>query len=222
MHIATFDTEQELHKNGYDIIAGVDEVGRGPLAGPVVVAACVIRDTRDFLSDPKSDQWRLVRDSKLLSDKQRKEAFAFIKEKFYVGVGQSNPSTIDRINILQATFLAMKKAVADVEYVIDKAGAYADAEKMMIMIDGNQLIPHFTREQLCVAKGDQIAKSIAAASVIAKVLRDNLMEKYDKKYPAYGFAAHKGYGTKAHIDALNEHGATSIHRTSFAPVKRVL
>ena len=222
MKIATFEKEKKFQSDGYHIIVGVDEVGRGPLAGPVVVSACVIRDTVEFTSNPEDDQWRLVRDSKLLSEKQRKVAFSFVKEKFYVGVGQSNPSTIDRINILQATFLAMKKAIADLEKVIDKENAYADAEKMMIMIDGNQLIPNFTREQICVAKGDQVAKSIAAASVIAKVLRDNLMETYDKKYPEYGFGAHKGYGTKVHMEALQEYGATPIHRTSFAPVRNVL
>lgn len=222
MRIATFEKEKEYHKSGYHIIAGVDEVGRGPLAGPVVVSACVVRDINDLDADPEQDQWRLVRDSKLLSEKQRREAFTFVKEKFFVGVGQSNPGTIDRINILQATFLAMKKAVADLERAIDKEGAYADAEKMMIMIDGNHVIPNFTREQACVAKGDQVAKSIAAASVIAKVLRDNLMEKYDKKYPEYGFGGHKGYGTKAHMEALQKHGATPIHRKSFAPVKNVL
>ncbi|PID52401.1 MAG: ribonuclease HII [Candidatus Moraniibacteriota bacterium] len=222
MEIATWEKEKHFHKKGYNIIVGVDEVGRGPLAGPVVVSACVIRDIADFNANPEDEQWKLVRDSKLLSEKQRKTAFAFVKEKFYVGVGQSNPSTIDRINILQATFLAMKKAIADVEHVMDKERAYQDAEKMMIMIDGNQVIPHFTREQVCVAKGDQVAKSIAAASVIAKVLRDNLMEKYDKKYPEYGFAKHKGYGTAQHIQALNQYGATPIHRTSFAPVRNVL
>lgn len=222
MKIATFEKEREYSQRGYQIIVGVDEVGRGPLAGPVVVSACVIKDINDFLDDPQQDQWKLVRDSKLLSEKQRKEAFSFVKEKYYVGVGQSNPSTIDRINILQATFLAMKKAIADLEHVIDREGAYADAEQMMIMIDGNQLIPNFTREQVCVAKGDQIAKSIAAASVIAKVLRDNLMEKYDTKYPQYGFRTHKGYGTKVHMDALQKYGATPIHRKSFAPVKNVL
>lgn len=222
MKIATFEQEKSYIKNGYHIIAGVDEVGRGPLAGPVVVSACVIRNVNDFSADPEKDEWRLVRDSKLLSEKQRKEAFTFVKEKFFIGVGQSNPSTIDRINILQATFLAMKKAIADLEKVIDKEDVYEDAEKMMIMIDGNQKIPNFTREQICVAKGDQVAKSIAAASVIAKVLRDNLMETYDKKYPEYGFGGHKGYGTKAHMKALQKHGATSIHRKSFAPVKNVL
>jgi ribonuclease HII len=222
MKIATFEHEKKLCDQGYHIIAGIDEVGRGPLAGPVVAAACVIRDVADLSADPQKDHWRLVRDSKLLSHKQRKEAFSFVKDRFFIGIGQSNPPTIDRINILQATFLAMKKAVVDLERSIDKACAYTDAERMMIIVDGNQSIPHFTREQMCLAKGDQISKTIAASSIIAKVLRDDLMEKYDKKYPTYGFGAHKGYGTKVHIAALQKYGATPIHRRSFAPVKNVL
>ncbi len=222
MKIANFDTEKQLRAKNYHMIAGVDEVGRGPLAGPVVACACIVRDVNTFDADPEDGRWKLVRDSKLLSEKQREEAFAFIKEHFFVGVGQSNPQTIDRINILQATFLAMKKAVYDVERAVDKEHAYADAETMMIMVDGNKAIPHFTREQLCVPQGDKKAKSIAAASIIAKVLRDHAMQKYDAKYPQYGFGAHKGYGTKQHIDALNRFGATPLHRTSFGPVKRVL
>lgn len=222
MKIATFEKEKEYQRKGYDIIVGVDEVGRGPLAGPVVVSACVIKDMIDFGVDVEDEQWRLVRDSKLLSEKQRNSAFSFVKEHFFVGIGQSNPITIDRINILQATFLAMKKAIVDLERVLNKEYAYEEAERMIVMIDGNQRIPNFTREQVCVAKGDQIAKSIAAASVIAKVLRDNLMKKFDKKYPDYGFDAHKGYGTKVHMEALQKYGATPIHRKSFAPVKFVL
>lgn len=222
MKIATFEKERILQKNGYDIIAGIDEVGRGPLAGPVMTAACVIKDVNDFDSDCEDEDWRLVRDSKLLSEKQRLKVFEFIHGKFFIGVGESSPETIDRINILQATFLAMKKAVTALENEIDKTSVYVDAERMMILIDGNQLIPNFTREQMYVAKGDQIVKSIAAASIIAKVTRDALLVKYDTKYPAYGFAQHKGYGTKVHMTALRKYGATPIHRKSFAPVKRVL
>jgi ribonuclease HII len=222
MKIATFRTENELRSNGYRIVVGVDEVGRGPLAGPVVVAACAIRDFSDLSDHGDDPQWRLVRDSKTLSKKQRVNAFTFIKEHFYIGVGQSNPSTIDRVNILQATFLAMKKAIVDIDRMIDKSGEYSSGEKMMILVDGNNMIPHFTREQMCVKKGDQIVKSIAAASIIAKVLRDTRMEQYDHIYPQYGFAAHMGYGTRQHIDALQKYGATPIHRKSFAPVKNVL
>ncbi|MFA5985848.1 MAG: ribonuclease HII [Parcubacteria group bacterium] len=223
MKIATFEKEKAYGDAGYEMIVGVDEVGRGPLAGPVVTAACVIKDVAHIACDTDRDKrWDLIRDSKLLSEKQRKEVYAFIEEFFYIGIGLSTPDTIDRINILQATFLAMKKAVVDLERVIDKACAYADAQRMIVLIDGNQLIPNFTREQACVSKGDQIVKSIAAASIIAKVTRDTMMEKYDAQYPQYGFAAHKGYGTKVHMDALTQYGATPIHRKSFAPVRNVL
>lgn len=221
MKIATFEKEKELQEQGYHIIAGVDEVGRGPLAGPVVTAACVIKDVSDFEIKPDHDMWKLVRDSKFLSEKQREEAFDFVREKFFVGIGKCSPRAIDEINILQATFLAMKKAIDGLEKDIDKNGAYADAEKMMIMIDGNQLLPNFTREQICVAKGDSISKSIAAASVMAKVARDKIISQYDEEYPEYGFAKHKGYGTKIHMEALEKYGATPIHRKSFAPVKKV-
>jgi ribonuclease HII len=200
----------------------VDEVGRGPLAGPVVTAACVIKDVSDFETVPDEGMWKLVRDSKLLSEKQREEVFEFVREKFFVGIGKCSPRAIDEINILQATLLAMRKSVEALEKDIDKNNAFVDAEKMMIMIDGNQLIPNFTREQICVAKGDQISKSIAAASIIAKVVRDKIISQYDKDYPEYGFARHKGYGTKMHMEALKKYGATEIHRKSFKPVKEVL
>ncbi|XLQ19784.1 MAG: ribonuclease HII [Candidatus Moraniibacteriota bacterium] len=222
MKIATFEKEKKLYENGYHIIAGVDEVGRGPLAGPVVTAACVIKDIKDFDVVTDEGSWKLVRDSKLLSEKQREEVFEFVRERFFVGIGKCSPKAIDEINILQATLLAMRKSVEALEKDIDKNNAYADAEKMMVMIDGNQLIPNFTREQVCVAKGDSISKSIAAASVIAKVVRDKIISQYDKDYPEYEFSRHKGYGTKIHMEALQKYGATPIHRKSFAPVMRVL
>lgn len=222
MKIATFEKEKALQNDNYDIIAGVDEVGRGPLAGPVVTAACVIKDVTDFEIIPDEGEWKLVRDSKLLSAKQREAAFKFVREKFYLGIGRCSPRAIDEINILQATLLAMKKSVEALEKDIDKNNAYVDAQKMMVMIDGNQLIPNFTREQIAVAKGDSISKSIAAASIIAKVARDKIISQYDEKYPEYGFAQHKGYGTKAHMIALHTYGATPIHRKSFKPVKKVL
>ncbi len=221
MEIATFARERALQKEGYDIIIGIDEAGRGPLAGPVIAAACVVRETDFFVSGTTDAQWRLVRDSKLLSAKQRQEAFAFVRENFFVGIGESGPETIDRINILQATFLAMKKAINALERTIEKNNAYMNAREMMILVDGNQIIPNFTRKQQYVAHGDCIVKSIAAASIVAKVTRDEKMMAYDKLYPAYGFGAHKGYGTKAHMEALQKNGATPIHRKSFAPVKKV-
>lgn len=223
MKIATFEMEKKYYARDYQIIAGVDEVGRGPLAGPVVTAACVIKEPLIFEAYAKDDKrWERIRDSKSLSEKQRVEMCEFVREFFYIGNGLSSPETIDRINILQATFLAMKKAIAELEKNMDRVHAYADAERMIVLVDGNQVIPNFTREQVCVAKGDQIVKTIAAASIIAKVARDTMMQKYDTQYPQYGFAGHKGYGTKMHMDALKKYGATPIHRKSFAPVRNVL
>ncbi len=222
MKIATFEKEKEFQQNKYDVIVGIDEVGRGPLAGPVVAGACAIKNISDFGVECDRGDWKLIRDSKLLSQKQREETFEFVREKFFVGVGKCSPKAIDEINILQATFLAMKKAFDALEKEIDKSDIYTDAEMMMVIIDGNQLLPNFNREQSTLSKGDQISKTIAASSIIAKVVRDKMMEEYDKKYPEYGFARHKGYGTKIHIEALQKHGATPIHRKSFKPVKNVL
>lgn len=223
MKIAHFDVERTYHKKGYQVIVGVDEVGRGPLAGPVVTAACVIKDVHFFTANNTLEKsWDLVRDSKSLSEKQRIQAYAFVEEHFYVGLGMSTPETIDRINILQATFLAMKKAIVAMEREMERDHALVHVERLIVLVDGNQKIPNFTREQACVAKGDQIVKTIAAASVIAKVTRDKMMKAYDNMYPQYGFGLHKGYGTKIHMQALKQYGATPIHRKSFAPVKNVL
>ena len=221
MQIATFEKEKELNKK-YNIIVGIDEAGRGPLAGPVVAGACAVKNISDFDFVTSEDKWKLVRDSKSLSQKQREEALEFVREKFFVGIGKCSPRAIDEINILQATFLAMKKAFDALEKEIDKHSVYADAETMIVMVDGNQLLPNFTREQMSIAQGDKISKSIAAASIVAKVVRDKIISGYDKDYPEYGFAKHKGYGTKEHMEALKKYGATEIHRKSFKPVKQVL
>ncbi len=226
MKIATFDLEKTLRDGTQgNVICGVDEAGRGPLAGPVVAAACVIKDAALYTraSVTENGVWRLVRDSKSLSEKQRNEAYAWICEYFHVGVGISTPATIDRINILQATFLAMKKAVQDVAGHMTRATS-AEAQhvdvRLLLLIDGNQKIANCSHAQRCIPRGDTHVKSISAASIIAKVTRDRIMIDYDAQYPLYGFAAHKGYGTAAHLNALRTHGATPIHRKSFAPVAR--
>lgn len=223
MDIASFDKEKILHDAHGDVVCGVDEAGRGPLAGPVVAAACAVKDVslyRDAVATQNST-WRLVRDSKSLSEKQREEAYVWICDYFHVGVGISTPATIDRINILQATFLAMKKAVQDMAQrmaSVASADAHRGNTQLLLLIDGNQKIANCSYAQHCVPRGDTHVKSIAAASIIAKVTRDRMMIAYDKQYPLYGFATHKGYGTAAHMNALRTHGATPIHRKSFAPV----
>jgi ribonuclease HII len=201
------DKEKSLFASGLGLIAGVDEAGRGPLAGPVVAAAVSLR--ADFLLDPvKLEKLKAVNDSKKLTAKKREELFEIIKaECFEFGVGICDHETIDRINILQATFLAMKIAVGQLKSTPDR-----------LLIDGKFIIPNSSFNQEAIIDGDALVFSIAAASIIAKVTRDRIMDEYDKKYPNYGFAQHAGYGTKMHMDALTKHGPCLIHRKTFKPI----
>lgn len=203
--------ELELIKSN-KLVIGVDEVGRGPLAGPVVASACWA-DPSFFKKEFKNKE--LVRDSKTLSEKQRERIFEFIKKnkKFKIGIGQVEPKTIDRINILNASLLAMRLAVEDLISQIELK------QEVFILVDGNRTIPGLKFFQEAVNKGDQKIFSIAAASICAKVFRDNLMLQYHQKYPQYGFDKHKGYGTQKHLLALKENGICEIHRKSFGPVR---
>lgn len=218
-----FTYEQVLRQSYPEtMFFGVDEAGRGPLAGPVVATAA--RYKRDEFQIPEGleKEFSFIRDSKTLSEKKREEMFALIYEHFDVGVGIIYPETIDRVNILQATFLAMKEAVGDIQRVIKKQSTGDNHQKILLLIDGNQKIPNLSLLQKTVVSGDKIVKSIAAASIIAKVTRDWMMNDYDAQYPEYGFKKHKGYGTKMHMEALKVHGPTSIHRVSFAPVAQAV
>lgn len=223
MRETTFEKEREWALEGYTFVIGVDEAGRGPLAGPVVASATTVRNFQfpisNFQTEEEEQEWKLVRDSKTLSEKQRERAFEFVQENFFVGIGIVHPETIDRMNILEATFLAMKEAVADVKRAIGaERGAAAAAEDMMLLVDGNMRIPNLSVAQEAVVDGDARVRSVAAASIVAKVTRDRMMLEYERAYPAYGFERHKGYGTKEHMDALRRHGACPIHRMSFKPV----
>ena len=179
-------------------VAGVDEAGRGPLAGPVVAAA-VILDKRNIPDG--------LNDSKKLSEAKRKALFDIIMHNAYVGIGISEPEEIDRINILHATMVAMQRAVADLPKPPDA-----------ILIDGNRC-PAFDIPVQAIIKGDAKSLSIAAASIIAKTVRDGLMFEADVRFPGYGHTGHKGYPTKAHRQALQEIGASPIHRRSYGPVR---
>lgn len=184
-------------------IAGVDEVGRGPLVGAVVAAAVIL--------DPNNPIEGLA-DSKKLSEKKREALAIEIKEKALSwGIGRAEAEEIDAINILQATFLAMKRAVETLSVKPDH-----------LQIDGNRCPPDLDYSMEAIIKGDSKIAAISAASIIAKVARDAEMVALDKRYPEYGFAAHKGYPTKKHREALLQYGAISEHRTSFKPVKSVL
>jgi ribonuclease HII len=195
--------ENRLKANGFVRIAGIDEAGRGPLAGPVVAAACILPDGILFSQ---------LNDSKQLTPEQRDTLFAEITtcSGLIYGIGIIDVKTIDRVNILQATFLAMRKAVEALSTKPD-----------FLLIDGNQ-IPHFEIPTESLVQGDGLSISIAAASIIAKVTRDRIMIELDEKYPKYGFRRHKGYATEQHRQAIHEHGPCPIHRKSFDPVRSML
>lgn len=211
---SNFDLENALRVDGYVFAIGVDEAGRGPLAGPVVASAAILRDRQIDLNDAN---WGFIRDSKKLSEKKREKMFDFIHENFFVGVGICNHETIDRVNILEASFLAMKAALNDLK----KQVRFQD-QKHIILVDGNKKIPNLSLDQKAIIGGDGIVKSISAASIIAKVTRDRLMLEADARYPQYQFKKHKGYGTKLHVDALHKFGPCEIHRRTFEPVKSLL
>lgn len=199
------ETENKFFQLGYQLIGGVDEAGRGPLAGPVV-AACVVIGS-DFKIEP--GDLELVADSKKLSAKKRELIFKAIREKVLdVEIGVVSHEDIDKINILQASFLAMRRAIKKLKIKPD-----------YILLDGGFKIPKLDKPQTAIIKGDAKVWAIAAASIIAKVSRDWLMTEADKEYPQYLFAKHKGYGTKEHLEMIAKYGPCPIHRRSFAPIK---
>jgi ribonuclease HII len=222
MKNSDFELEKKMLEKGFDFVIGIDEAGRGPLAGPVVACAATIKESQISNlksqinpNEPIDKIWDLVRDSKKLSAKQREKVFDFILENFYVGVGICDHQTIDRMNILEASFLAMKAAVTQLTH---NSQLTTHNSKCIILVDGNKKIPNFSVEQLAVVGGDKIVKSISAASIIAKVTRDRMMMEMHEKYPEYGFDKHKGYGTKFHMEKIFEHGPCEIHRQSFEPM----
>jgi len=187
-------------QDAYPLIAGIDEAGRGPLAGPVVAAVVVLNPKRPI---------RGLADSKQLTPKERERLFAKIRERALAwSVARATVTEIDTFNILQASFLAMQRAMAKLTVKPHK-----------ILVDGH-LHPIFACQVAteAIIKGDESEPAISAASIVAKVLRDRLMTMLDKKYPNYGFAQHKGYGTAQHLKALKVYGPSRIHRRSFAPV----
>lgn len=179
------------------LTAGIDEAGRGPLAGPVVAAAVIIPEHKAIPD--------LIKDSKKLSEKGREEMYEFVTKEYIWGVGIISEKIIDQVNILQATFQAMALAVAELKI-----------KPKLCLIDGNQSNHLIKIPQKTIVQGDQTVKEISAASIVAKVTRDRIMLKYHKQYPKYNFAENKGYGTKEHIEALLKYGYCKIHRRSFA------
>ena len=187
--------ENEARGAGYSRILGVDEAGRGPMAGPLVVGGVIFPE--DFYDER-------INDSKKLSAKKREELFDIIKEEAVsVGIGMASPERIDEINILQATYEAMRQAIANLSI------------KPELLLNDAVMIPGVDIKQVPIIKGDAKSISIGAASIMAKVYRDHMMEEYDKVFPGYDFASNKGYGSKEHIEALHRLGPCPIHRCSF-------
>ncbi|MFO7760800.1 MAG: ribonuclease HII [Thermodesulfobacteriota bacterium] len=191
-----------MHRQGFSIVAGVDEAGRGPLAGPVIAGAVVL---------PPSCDYRYFKDSKKLSVKAREEVFDYIKEMNYpVGIGSADPDEIADFNILQASLLAMQRAVAGLSSWPD-----------FLLVDGKFSVPVDIPQNILI-RGEGKSASIAAASVVAKVSRDKIMVELHKKFPCYNFQKHKGYPTREHRMLIREHGPSAVHRRGFKGVKEFL
>ena len=193
--------EKELYVQGINLIAGVDEVGRGPLAGPVVAAAVIL---------PQNCKIKGLNDSKKIPKKKHKEIFQAVKDSaLAIGIGIMDNHVIDQVNIHEATKLAMKEAISQLE-----------PQPEHLLIDAMRLDLPIT--QTSIIKGDANSLSIAAASIIAKVTRDNIMANYDQEFPGYDFSQNAGYGTAKHLEGIEKHGVTPIHRTSFEPIKTLV
>lgn len=193
--------ENNLYNEGVTLIAGVDEVGRGPLIGPVVACACIL---------PVDFYHKDIKDSKKLSEKKREEMYKIIKENaISIGLGIVSEKVIDEVNIYEATKIAMKEAIKNLN--ITPEHVLIDAMKLELNIPSTSII-----------KGDDKSESIAAASIIAKVTRDHMLDEMDKEYPMYDLKNNKGYGTKKHLEALQTYGPCKYHRVSYSPVRNAL
>ena len=202
-----FDIEDKTIREGFEYLIGVDEAGRGPLAGPVVSSAVGIE--ADKFYEITENFKNKTGDSKKLSPLTRQKAYYEIIEKLDVGIGIIGHEVIDKINILEATKLSMLKAVNSLKN---------KTENYCVLIDGNMKLKK-EKNYVDIIKGDSICFTVGCASIIAKVVRDEIMDAYAKMYPKYGFESHKGYGTKKHIEAIKKFGIVSIHRKSFSPCK---
>lgn len=198
-------TLKEFDEKYNEIILGVDEAGRGPLAGPVVASAVIISQYFEELNE--------INDSKKLTEKKREKLYSLIMEKCIVGIGIANEKEIDEINILNATFLAMRRAIEEVEKKIQNSEK--KIEFTITLVDGNHKIREYNKKQEAIIKGDGKSLSIAAASIIAKVTRDNMLKEIALEFPQYFFEKHKGYGTKLHKEILQNIGPCKYHRKSF-------
>lgn len=207
----TFEYEQQYWSQGIQYIAGIDEAGMGALAGPVVAGAVIF--SQDVLPIFSEFIAKIpIRDSKLLSAIQREKAYTAIQQHAHAwAIGSASPQEIDAINIRAASHLAMQRAITALQVPPD-----------ILMIDGTPAQISKTIPTINIIKGDQLSYSIAAASILAKVYRDNIMQNLDIEFPEYGFSSHKGYGAQKHMEALEKYGATEHHRTTYAPIARLV
>jgi ribonuclease HII len=216
MKYPNFNEEEKLRRKGYKRVVGIDEVGRGPLAGPVVAAAVIIKPAKLRIKNEKfKTTLKEIKDSKKLTPKKREEIYKILTENpvIELGIGRISEKVIDKINILEATKLAIKKAIDNLKVKNQKSKVKIDS----LIIDGNFKID-LPITQKSIIKADQRVFSCSAASIIAKVTRDRIMIRYHKRYSQYGFDKHKGYGTKLHRRMLKKYGPCKIHRKSFKPV----
>jgi len=206
--------EEFAKSQGYSCLIGIDEAGRGPLAGPVVAAAVLLR-THHFSIR--------IQDSKKMTAAQRQQAFIEIQDNAHIGIGIMNERIIDTYNILQATFLAMNESVRQLNFCLLKAGYDMAKEmtKVCLLIDGNRFRTYLPYSYQTVVGGDNRSLSIACASVLAKVTRDRILDQYHQVFPQYGFNRHKGYPTAIHRQALKQYGPALIHRKSFRTVREM-
>ena len=207
MRYPNFSEEKKLQRLGYGLVIGLDEAGRGPLAGPVVAAAVLIKSSQGINFG--------IKDSKKLTPQKREEIYNILKNNPIIewGIGRVSEKVIDRINILEATKLAMKRAVKNLKLETCNLKPY-------LVIDGNFPI-NLNTPQKSIVKADKKVLSCSLASIVAKVTRDRMMTRYHKKYPQYSFSRHKGYPTKLHRKALKEYGPSVVHRMTFAPLKKL-
>lgn len=206
--------ERRCYEEGFRYVMGVDEVGRGPLAGPVVAAAVILRETTFE---------NLIDDSKKLTSSQRERAFLEIFDKAYVGIGMMCETVVDACNILEATFLAMEAAARQAVFRLSQQAIFPEAENssLCLLIDGNRFKSSLPYAYRTIVGGDGKSLSIACASIVAKVIRDRILDQYHQILPQYGFDRHKGYPTVQHLKALEEYGAAFVHRKTFGPVRQV-
>lgn len=212
--------EKKAFLKGASIIIGIDEAGRGPLAGPVVAAAVILKSSplKRFTIPSYKER---IDDSKKLSPKLREKAFKELSKKAIFGIGIKSHSFIDKENIYKATLVAMKQAVKKLVQQFCRLNNKKEKdirEEICLLIDGRMDLG-FSYKTIQIVGGDSQSLSIAGASIIAKVTRDKIMEDYDRSYPLYGFSRHKGYGTKLHLEAIERYGPCQIHRKTFAPLK---